>query len=87
MPGEVPNEAQQQPAVLMPTLVCPGPSRQRDSPILSGTQEEDVEDWLAEYERKDQSLIVRADDMRDVLEAFNGCATELDNKRLSFTLN
>lgn len=51
MPDEVPAQPQQQPAVPVPTLVCPGPSRQRDPPIFSGTEEEDVEDWLAEYER------------------------------------
>ena len=34
-----------------PTPVfCPGALRQRDPPIFSGTDEHDVEDWLAEYE-------------------------------------
>ncbi|XP_070377126.1 calcium-activated chloride channel regulator 1-like [Dermacentor albipictus] len=35
----------------MTTVVCPGPLGQRDPPIFSGTEDHDLEDWLADYDR------------------------------------
>lgn len=51
---------QQQPGATVTTVLCPGPFPQRDPPIFSGAEEQDVEDWLAEYERV--SVINRWDD-------------------------
>lgn len=41
--------AQQTPPLATP--VCPGPARQRDPPVFSGTEDQDVEDWLSSYEK------------------------------------
>lgn len=33
------------------TILCAGVPRHRDPPIFSGTDDQDVEDWIVEYER------------------------------------
>lgn len=47
----MPDDASQTTPPAPPTLICPGPVRQRDPPIFSGSDEYDVEDWLSIYER------------------------------------
>lgn len=46
----MPADATQPPPPL-PAAVCPGPVRQRDPPVFSGTEDQDVEDWLSSYEK------------------------------------
>ena len=47
----MPNDDTPQNATTPQGLRCPGVPRERDPVIFSGTDEQDVEDWLASYER------------------------------------
>lgn len=46
------TDTSSQPGPALPTaaVTCSGPVRQRDSAFFSGTDDTDVEDWLATYE-------------------------------------
>lgn len=46
-----PRENETEPTAPLPPIICSGSVRQRDPAIFSGTDEQDVEDWLGSYER------------------------------------
>lgn len=45
------DPAPSQAAPVPTTILCSGSTRQRDPPVFSGADDQDVEDWIAEYER------------------------------------
>ncbi|XP_077492095.1 uncharacterized protein LOC144102811 [Amblyomma americanum] len=47
----MPHDVQHQAVQVGPAVTCGGSLRQRDPAIFSGTDEQDVEDWLTSYER------------------------------------
>lgn len=51
LPSAMPADASQTAPQASPSVVCAGAQRQRDPEIFSGTDENDVEDWLESYER------------------------------------